>query len=77
MRPPHVDDSVRLIHDLPELMLSAGAVGVVCSTWFAPDVAYEVEFQDVGEVGTRVLLRNHDVQLLDESDELCEAGAGE
>ena len=44
MRQPHVDDFVRLTKDIPELALSRGEIGVVRSTWFAPTVAYEVEF---------------------------------
>ena len=44
MRRPHVDDYVRLRQDIPELSLRSGQVGVVRSTWFAPSVAYEVEF---------------------------------
>lgn len=48
MREPQIDDRVRLTQDLPELELSRGTVGVVRSTWFAPSVAYEVEFEPVG-----------------------------
>ena len=44
MRQPHVDDVVRLNQDIPELELTRGQTGVVRSTWFAPTVAYEVEF---------------------------------
>ena len=44
MRQPHVDDVVRLNQDIPELELHRGQTGVVRSTWFAPTVAYEVEF---------------------------------
>lgn len=74
MRQPHIDDSVRLVHDLPELMLPAGAVGVVCSTWFAPNVAYEVEFQEVDQqAGTRVLLRDDDVEIVS-AEEAAECG---
>ena len=48
MRQPHIDDFVRLTQDIPELSLNRGAVGVVRSTWFAPTVAYEVEFHKIG-----------------------------
>ena len=44
MRHPHVDDVVRLNQDIPELELTRGQTGVIRSTWFAPTVAYEVEF---------------------------------
>ncbi len=49
MRRPHVDGLVRLMHDIPELSLTRGDVGVVRSTWFAPTVAYEVEFNQIGD----------------------------
>ena len=53
----HVDDRVRLIQDIPELLLSRGELGVVRSTWCAPDIAYEVEFNsDDGLHNTRTLL---------------------
>jgi hypothetical protein len=48
MRQPHVDDYVRLTRDIPELYLHRGQVGVVRSTWFAPTLAYEVEFHPIG-----------------------------
>ena len=57
MRRPHVDDFVRLTQDIPELALQRGEVGVVRSTWFAPSMAYEVEFHPIGLNGeTRALL---------------------
>ena len=57
MRQPNVDDFVRLTQDIPELALQRGEIGVVRSTWFAPSMAYEVEFHPVGMNGeTRALL---------------------
>jgi hypothetical protein len=57
MRQPRVDDYVRLTKDIPELHLHRGTVGVVRSTWFAPTVAYEVEFHPIGlDHQTRALL---------------------
>jgi hypothetical protein len=57
MRSPHVDDFVRLRSDIPELALSRGEIGVVRSTWFAPSVAYEVEFHQIGhDYETRALI---------------------
>jgi hypothetical protein len=57
MRSPHVDDFVRLMSDIPELSLNRGEIGVVRSTWFAPSVAYEVEFHQIGhDYQTRALL---------------------
>jgi hypothetical protein len=39
-----VDERVQLTQDIPELGLHHGEVGLVCSTWFSPATAYEVEF---------------------------------
>ena len=67
MRRPIVDDLVRLIHDIPELSLARGDKGIVRSTWFAPTVAYEVEFSPEGNANqTRALLLEDQVQV-DES----------
>ena len=64
MRQPHVDDFVRLTQDIPELALNRGSVGVVRSTWFAPTVAYEVEFHKIGhDYQTRALLLADQVQV--------------
>jgi len=67
MRKPHVDDFVRLMQDIPELLLNRGAVGVVRSTWFSPSIAYEVEFHQIGhDCETRALLMEEQVQVEDE-----------
>lgn len=63
MRQPNVDDRVRLTQSIPELDLQAGDVGVVCSTWFAPTEAYEVEFGLPGP--TRALLLAEQLQVED------------
>jgi hypothetical protein len=64
MRKPIVDDFVRLVQDIPELSLHRGDVGVVRSTWFAPSVAYEVEFHPLGlNHETRALLMAEQVQV--------------
>ena len=64
MRRPIIDDVVRLTQDIPELSLTRGEVGVVRSTWFAPSVAYEVEFRNAGrDYQTRALLREEQVQV--------------
>jgi hypothetical protein len=74
MRQPSVDDRVRLTRDIPELSLNRGETGVVRSTWFAPWVAYEVEFQVPGDnYQTRALLMAEQVEVADE--ELALAGA--
>jgi hypothetical protein len=52
-----VDQRVQLIQDIPELGLRRGEVGLVCSTWFSPGTAYEVEFRrKVPECLMRALL---------------------
>lgn len=66
MRPPHIDDFVRLTTDIPELALIRGEIGVVRSTWFAPSVAYEVEFHQIGhDYQTRALLLAEQVEVED------------
>jgi hypothetical protein len=66
MRQPHVDDFVRLTRDIPELSLHRGEVGVVRSTWFAPSVAYEVEFHPCGiDSETRALLLAEQLEVED------------
>ena len=57
MMHPQVDQCVKLKQSIPELQLPGGAVGIVCSTWFSPHTAYEVEFRGAGLcAGMRVLL---------------------
>ena len=66
MRQPNVDDFVRLTQDIPELALQRGEIGVVRSTWFAPSMAYEVEFHPVGmNCVTRALLRAEQCEVED------------
>jgi hypothetical protein len=68
MRLPHVDDFVRLTRDIPELSLQRGEIGVVRSTWFAPSMAYEVEFHPVGlDHQTRALVLAEQLQVEDGS----------
>jgi hypothetical protein len=67
MRPPEIDDCVRLMADLPELDLHQGELGVVRSTWFAPTTAYEVEFHPNGlNCPPRVLLLSAQIQVVRE-----------
>ncbi len=64
MRHLHVDDFVRLRQDVPYLSLQRGTIGVVRSMWFAPHVAYEVEFHPVGfSHETRALLAEEQLEL--------------
>jgi len=77
MRQPHVDDYVRLTQDIPELALSKGEIGVVRSTWFAPSIAYEVEFHQIGhDYQTRCLLAAEQV-LVEEGPLLDATGTSE
>ena len=64
MTKPTIDQSVRLMHDLPESELHRGQVGIVRSTWFSPTTAYEVEFS-VNERGfkTRVVLLENQIDV--------------
>jgi len=45
MRQVLASDRVRLEQDIPELELHRGDAGVVVSSWFCPNTAYEVEFE--------------------------------
>jgi hypothetical protein len=52
------------MQDIPELSLNRGEVGIVRSTWFAPSVAYEVEFRNIDrDYQTRALLQEEQVQV--------------
>ena len=58
-----IDQCVQLKQDIPELGLCRGEVGIVCSTWFSPTHAYEVEFQAPGlGLKTRALLLSEQIQ---------------
>jgi hypothetical protein len=58
-----IDQRVRLINDIPELELRSGCEGVLCSTWFSPQEAYEVEFEIPGLFfKTRALLLAEQIQ---------------
>ncbi len=65
MKCPQVDARVRLTHDVPYLSLHRGTVGIVCSTWFAPALAYEVEFPSEDQSLVRVLLEPAELELED------------
>jgi len=61
---PQLNDRVRLIHDVPELCLHRGDVGVVKSVWFAPESAYEVEFEQAqSDFRVRKVLQAQQVEL--------------
>ena len=57
------DERVRLTNDVPELGLHRGDTGVVCSTWFDPRTAFEVEFQPLAHgCSVRALLLRNQIQ---------------
>jgi hypothetical protein len=58
-----IEQRVRLTQDVPELGLHRGDVGLVCSTWFEPSTAFEVEFHPhaVG-CSVRALLMPNQIQ---------------
>ena len=64
-----VEERVRLRQDVPELGLHHGDVGVVCSTWFDPRTAFEVEFHpETSSCPVRALLMPNQVQSEMEGD---------
>ena len=58
-----VDDVVRTRHDVPQVGIRGGEIGVVQSRWFAPNEAFEVEFHR-GGIGLplRVILAEEDIE---------------
>ena len=53
---------------MPDLSLQRGQLGVVRSTWFAPAMTYEVEFETPEQSDpVRALLDEWQVQVDDES----------
>jgi hypothetical protein len=57
------EEIVQLTQDVPELGLHRGDRGQVCSTWFEPSTAFEVEFQPrPGGVRVRTLLMPNQIE---------------
>jgi len=57
------DERVKLTKDLPELGLHRGDTGIVCSTWFRPSTAFEVEFQPrIPGCSIRALVMRNQIQ---------------
>jgi hypothetical protein len=68
MRQPDIDDLVRLTHDVPNLYLHRGEVGVVRSKWFGPTACFEVEFGAPGlDSKVRAVLLAEQLQLEENS----------
>jgi hypothetical protein len=62
MRQVLANDKVSLLQDIPELELYRGDVGVVVSSWFWPNTAYEVEFDGKTTCRKRVLLLEQQIE---------------
>ena len=65
METVHVNEGVRLTHDLPTLWLNRGDMGVVRSIWMSPVDCYEVEFSKPGESPVRTLLNAELLELVE------------
>lgn len=64
MRQVLANDKVRLEQDIPELELTRGEIGIVVSTWFFPNTAFEVEFRgNENCFARRVLLLEQQISL--------------
>lgn len=64
MRSLCVNDTVRLIHGVPNDFLPAGTVGVIQSIWGGIEQEYEVEFRIPGtEEVVREVLKAGDIKL--------------
>jgi hypothetical protein len=62
----HINDTVRLTRDIPNLWLERGCEGVVRSIWFSPTTVYEVEFDGVGlDCRTRALLLDDQIEQIE------------
>ena len=59
VRLPEVGARVTLTVDIPDLGLQRDTTGVVCSQWFAPISAYEVEFAGPSCKLRALLLKEH------------------
>lgn len=69
LRPILSNEQVRLLRELPEVGIDAGAVGVVRSAWFYPTTAYEVEFAHSDRRGfSRFLLLDGEVAPVDSAE---------
>ena len=63
MAEPKAEERDALMQDAPELGLRRGDTGVVCSTWFDPTTAFEVEFQPhAADWPVRALLMPNQIQ---------------
>ena len=65
MQQMYPDEVVRLREGIPDLGLRTGELGVVCSVWFSPTAAYEVEFAQRGAETTRALVMDHQIERED------------
>jgi len=64
-----VSQAVRLIKNLPDHGLEAGAVGIVCSVWCRPFDMFEVEFEQAESHDiVRALVTANEIEVCDESE---------
>jgi hypothetical protein len=66
--------AVRLTHDVPELWLHRGDVGVVQSIWLSPADCYEVEFQKPGQCRLRALLNAELLEVIEPASATATTG---
>ena len=63
---PRENDVVRVTHDVPDLALRRGDMGIVRSRWLAPALAYEIEFHFFGsDLAGRGLLMPEQIELVE------------
>lgn len=65
MRECIIEDVVALTKDIPELAIYRGTKGIVRSIWFAPTVAYEVEFVSGGTAVRALVMAENLVAMND------------
>jgi hypothetical protein len=64
-----VNDRVRVTRDIGELAVRTGDIGVVCSIWHKPTMAYEVEFRRSGdEFGMRTVVFHGQLEAVASAD---------
>jgi hypothetical protein len=78
MRRLHINDSVRLIHGLPNNFLPVGTVGVIQSIWREPVPGYEVEFRlpGTGEI-VREVMEPDQIERVEEALPLTDTASWE
>jgi hypothetical protein len=71
---PQVGNRVRLKTDVPNLGLHCGEEGSVCSVWFSPATAFEVEFQQPGpNCAVRAFLMENQIEAYEQLQSAADA----